>query len=129
MNCNEFAWRLNVFYKKAKFLLSNISRSNGNQTIKFGPLIEYNKRNIFLQKGGETSSRSFFGCWKCFIWGKNKCSAAYFQYISIAPNLAWDKNKMYNILDYWSWDTSNFDFLEKGRSRYSFSTSFCVSFL
>ena len=41
-------------------LLSNISRSKGNQTMKFGQLIECNMRNIFLQKvctkcGGETS--------------------------------------------------------------------------
>ena len=31
-------------------ILPNISRSNGNQTSKLGQLIEYNKRNIFLQK-------------------------------------------------------------------------------
>ena len=31
-------------------VLPNISQSKGNQTIKFGQLIEYNKRNIFLQK-------------------------------------------------------------------------------
>ena len=31
-------------------ILSNISQSKGNQTMKFGQLIEYNKRNIFLQK-------------------------------------------------------------------------------
>ena len=37
--------------------------------MKFGRLIEYNKRNIIL------------------------------QYISIALNLAYNKNKMYNILD------------------------------
>ena len=30
--------------------LPNISQSKGNQTIKFRQLIEYNKRNIFLQK-------------------------------------------------------------------------------
>ena len=30
-------------------ILPNISQSNGNQTTKFGQLIEYNKRNIFLQ--------------------------------------------------------------------------------
>ena len=30
--------------------LPNISESKGKQTIKFGQLIEYNKRNIFLQK-------------------------------------------------------------------------------
>ena len=28
----------------------NISRSRGNQTIKFYPLMEYNGRNIFLEK-------------------------------------------------------------------------------
>ena len=42
-------------------ILANISQSKSNQTIKFGQLIEYNKRNIFLQKscrkrGIETSS-------------------------------------------------------------------------
>ena len=31
-------------------ILCNISQSEGNQTMKFGQLIEYNKRNIFLQK-------------------------------------------------------------------------------
>ena len=31
-------------------ILPNISRSKGNQTMKSGQLIEYNKRNIFLQK-------------------------------------------------------------------------------
>ena len=30
-------------------VLPNISRSKGNQTMKFGQLIEYNQRNIFLQ--------------------------------------------------------------------------------
>ena len=44
--------------------ISNISRSKGNQTMKFGQLIEYNMRNIFLEKsytkcGGETSPRPF----------------------------------------------------------------------
>ena len=31
-------------------LLPKISQSRGNQTMKFGQLIEYNNRNIFLQK-------------------------------------------------------------------------------
>ena len=31
-------------------IFSNISRSKGNQTIKFGQLIEYNMKNIFLEK-------------------------------------------------------------------------------
>ena len=44
--------------------LPNISRSKGNQTMKSGQLIEYNMRNIFLEKpctkcGGKTIPRSF----------------------------------------------------------------------
>ena len=31
-------------------ILPNISRSKGNQTIKLAQLIEYNVRNIFLEK-------------------------------------------------------------------------------
>ena len=31
-------------------ILPNISQSKENQTVKFGPLIEYNKRNVFLQR-------------------------------------------------------------------------------
>ena len=43
-------------------LLPHISRSKGNQTIKFDLLIEYDMRNIFLEKlytkcGGEASPR------------------------------------------------------------------------
>ena len=34
----------------AVHILPNISQSKGNQSIKFGQLIEYNKRNIFFQK-------------------------------------------------------------------------------
>ena len=31
-------------------ILTNISLIKGNQTMKFGQLLEYNKRNIFIQK-------------------------------------------------------------------------------
>ena len=31
-------------------ILPNISQSKGNQIMKFGQLIEYNTRNIFLQR-------------------------------------------------------------------------------
>ena len=34
----------------AIYILPNISQSKGNRTMKFGQLIEYNKRIIFLQK-------------------------------------------------------------------------------
>ena len=45
-------------------ILTIISRSKGNHTMKFGQLIEYNIRNIYLEKlyikcGGETTPRSF----------------------------------------------------------------------
>ena len=45
-------------------VLPNISRNKGNRTMRFGQLIEYNMRNIFLEKsytkcGGETSPRPF----------------------------------------------------------------------
>ena len=43
-------------------ILPYISRSKDNQTVKFGQLIEYNMRKIFLEKsylkcGGKTSSK------------------------------------------------------------------------
>ena len=46
-------------------ILSKISRSRGNQTIRFGHLVEYNMENNFLKKsypkcGGETISRPFY---------------------------------------------------------------------
>ena len=45
-------------------ILPNISRSKGNQTMKFGQLIDYNMRIIYIEKcytkwGGETSPRTF----------------------------------------------------------------------
>ena len=43
-------------------ILPNIARSEGNQTMKFGQLIEYNMRSIFVEKSytkcaGETFPR------------------------------------------------------------------------
>ena len=45
-------------------ILPNLSKSKDNQTVKFGQLIEYNMRNIFVEKsytkwGGETIARLF----------------------------------------------------------------------
>ena len=58
-------------------ILPNISQSKGDQTIKFGQLIGYNKRNIFIQKWGrETSCRPLFNFWKNLIWGESKWPAA-----------------------------------------------------
>ena len=47
-----------------KHILPNVSRRKGNQTMKFGQLIEYSMRNIFLEKsyekcGGESITRDF----------------------------------------------------------------------
>ena len=99
--------------------MPNISRSKVNQTMKLGHLIKYNKRKFFLQKscwkwGSETSPRPLFTFGKTLIWGKTKWSPAYFQYVSIALNLAYNKNKLYKTSDYWSRDTFSFKFSEKG---------------
>ena len=53
-------------------IFPNISLSKGNQTMKFGQLIEYKKTNIFLQKlwrkwGKEISSKPIFIFQKCLI--------------------------------------------------------------
>ena len=47
------------------YILSDISRRKGNQTMKFGQLIEYSMINIFLEKSytkcvGKTSPRPAF---------------------------------------------------------------------
>ena len=47
-------------------------------------------------------------------WPNVKWSAASFQYIMIALNLAYYKNKLYKPLDYWWRDMLDFDFLGKG---------------
>ena len=46
-------------------ILPNVSRSKGNQAMKFGKLIEHNMVNIFVEKSytncaGETSPRHLF---------------------------------------------------------------------
>ena len=52
--------------------MANISKSKGNQTIKFGQLIERNMRSMFLQKsykkcGAGISPRPFSEKWKLGI--------------------------------------------------------------
>ena len=39
-----------MVYKQLQYKYTNISQSKGNQNMKFGQLIQYNKINIFLQK-------------------------------------------------------------------------------
>ena len=62
----------------------------------------------------ETSSRPLFVFQKSFVLGKSKWSAAWFHYISIALKLAYNRNKLFKTLPYWSIDMLNFDFLDKG---------------
>ena len=67
-----------------KRILPNISRSKGNQTVKFGQLIECNMRNIFLKKlytifGGETITRLFFK--------KSKLTISLDQYSKVLSSL------------------------------------------
>ena len=56
----------NLVNKQLKIhILSNISGNKENQAIKFGQLIEYNMRNIFIEKSstkcaGETIPRPLF---------------------------------------------------------------------
>ena len=45
-------------------MLPNISRCKDNQTIKFGQLIEYNMRNVFLEK---SYTKSFFFFYRYII--------------------------------------------------------------
>ena len=59
----------------------------------------------------ETSSSPLFSF--RFIWGKISFIEAQIQYIWIALNLAYIKNKLYKSLDYCSRDMFNFGFLEK----------------
>ena len=63
----------------AIYMLPNISQSKGNETGKFGQLIEHNLRNIFLQKlcekwGKKTSSRPLFIFVNSLKWNKRKWS-------------------------------------------------------
>ena len=59
------------------------------------------------------------------LWGKSKWSAPQFQCISIALNLAYNKNNLHKALDYWFRDILIFWFFREGSGN-SFSTTFCV---
>ena len=65
-------------------VLPNISRSKGNQAMKFGLLIEYNRRDIFVEKSytkcaGETILRPSSK--------KSKLSISLDQYCKVLNNL------------------------------------------
>ena len=98
-------------------ILPNISQGKCNQTLKFGQVKEYNKRNIFLQIsctkwGRETSSRPLLFYKKTF-YEVNASILRLFQSISIVLNLANNKSKIFKTLEYWFRDMLNFDFSKR----------------
>ena len=93
-----------------------MSRSKDNQTIWLVNIVSREK--YFLQKlqrkwGRETSSRPVLLFKKNVLCVKSKRSVLYFHYISIALNLAYNRNELYKTLDYLSKDMLKFGFLEK----------------
>ena len=68
-----------AYQTMAIHIFASTSRIKGNQTLKFGQVIEYMEINIFLQKSywkwdREISSRPHFVFQKSFIWSKSKKS-------------------------------------------------------
>ena len=115
-------------------ILSNISQSKGNQTMKFGHLIEHNKMNIFLQKLCENESVRlvpdlfFIFLKKLYIrWKQVDCTLVAIALMSIALNLQCNKNKMCKTLEYWSRHMLNFHFSENGLGQVS-PTHFAYDF-
>ena len=105
-------------------VLPNILRSKYDQIMKFGQLMEYNMRNIFLQNScrrydREISSRPYF-ILKLYM-GQKQVISTLFQ------SSTWTnrKNKQYRTLDFRFRDMLNSDFMKK-RSETSFCTTFCV---
>ena len=83
--------------------------------MKFGQLID--NRKMFPQKLSKnwckvTSPKPLYFLKNLHMWWKQvACNLV--QYISIALNLPYIKNKLCKTLDYWSWDMLNFNFAEK----------------
>ena len=98
-------------------ILPNISRSKGNQKMKCGQSVDYDKRNIFPQKswrkwGRETRSRPLVFLRTLY---EVKASGLHLSFI-FRQSSTWThyKIKLYKTLDGWFKDMLNFDFLEKG---------------
>ena len=70
-------------------ILTNISKSKDNQAMKFGQLIEYNLRNIFLENpctkcGGETIPTLFFKKSKLSIYPDQYSKILYILFLLFA---------------------------------------------
>ena len=69
----------------------------------------FNKNFLKIMKSG-----FYFILKALFVLKIFKYLSWLFGYISIALNLAYNKNELYGTLDYWSRDMLNFDFWENG---------------
>ena len=70
-------------------------------------------RNHAENQAGRLVPDPFLFFKKALYEVKKQMAAAWFQYVSIAFNLAFDKSKLYKTLEYWSRDIPNFELLEK----------------
>ena len=123
LDWKPFKMMKNVFHDVTTWFTNNsnthISQSKGNQTMKFGQLIEHNTRNIFLQKlwgklGRVASSRPLYFFKKLNMrWKQVVCSLVSICFDSLQLPIQ-SKQTVYKILGYWSRDTLNFHFSEKG---------------
>ena len=83
--------------------------------MKFGQLLEYNKRNIFLKnitenEAGKLVPDPFLDFKKSLYYVKASGLQLSFNIFLIDFNLICDKNKLYKSLDSRSKDIFNFDF-------------------
>ena len=112
-------------------ILSYISRSKGNQTMKVVQLIENNKRNIFLQKSyakwGRETSPEFSLFFEKTLY-QVKASSLSLILLSFDSRQLSNKNKLYKTLCYWSRNMINFEFLEKSLGMVCSYTFFVYDF-
>ena len=88
--------------------------------MKFGQLIEYNKKNSFFRNHGKNKLGRLVPDLSSFFWkalDEVKVSAMVCSLVLInfdSPQVDIQLKKLYKTLDYWSRDMLHFDFLEKG---------------
>ena len=88
---------------KISEILFNISRSKGNQSMKFGQLKENNMRNIFLQKSQNEAGRlvlDLFSIFKKALY-EVKASGQHLNFQILWYNSIWtfSKNNLYKCSD------------------------------
>ena len=70
-------------------------------------------KNHAKNEAGRLVTDLFLSFQKTTVRQKQLVSSFVLTYL-VAPNLAYNRNKLYKTLDYWSRDVFIFDFLEKG---------------